>query len=272
MTKQVIYHTISILMTILFVFSLAFSYGQYLGHVEAISILRVQQGGTGAGEFSANTLLVSGSSSTTAMQATSSPTVSWLTATDTGATSTFYGGVEITSTGGILVANLSSCDTIDTDSSGVLVCGTDGGGGVTADSLDFSDFKDAMNLDANTTISTGGLTLTLDLDTTGLFEVTGGMNVTGSLDVTGDLQVSGTYFGATFDTATAAALTIAGTNATAVSICNSAACDTITIGTNSDADTITIGEANDDVSITDADWSIASDGTILAAGITGTSL
>ncbi len=62
------------------------------------------------------------------------------------------------------------------------------------------------------------------------------------------------------DTLTAGALAIGNTTATSVSLCNSAACDTLSLGTNTDADTITIGEANDDVSLTDAQWSISAAG------------
>src|SRR5205085_11397097 len=40
------------------------------------------------------------------------------------------------------------------------------------------------------------------------------------------------------------------TTATAVSICNSASCDTITIGTNADADSIQIGDASDTITLT----------------------
>ncbi len=71
--------------------------------------------------------------------------------------------------------------------------------------------------------------------------------------------------GTGLDTNGAGALTVGNTNATSVSVCNSAACDTLTLGTNADADTITIGEANDDVSITDANWSISAAGLITTA-------
>jgi hypothetical protein len=79
--------------------------------------------------------------------------------------------------------------------------------------------------------------------------------------------------GVGLDTNGAGALTLGNTNATSVSLCNSAACDTLTLGTNTDADTITIGEANDDVSIVDAQWSITAAGgasftTLSSTGIT----
>ncbi len=51
------------------------------------------------------------------------------------------------------------------------------------------------------------------------------------------------------DVASAGTLSIGNSTATAVSICNSAACDTITIGSNADADTITVGDSNDTVGI-----------------------
>ncbi len=51
------------------------------------------------------------------------------------------------------------------------------------------------------------------------------------------------------DTISAGTLTIGNSTATAVSICNSANCDTVTIGNNADADTITIGDSLDTVAI-----------------------
>lgn len=93
----------------------------------------------------------------------------------------------------------------------------------------------------------------------------------GSADFRGGIKVSGTpitaYTGSSVDTGSAGALAIGNTNATSVTMCNSAACDTATIGTNTDADTITIGESNDTVSLASANWSITGPGVV-----TGTSL
>lgn len=78
--------------------------------------------------------------------------------------------------------------------------------------------------------------------------------------------ITGATLGATTFTtdavagATATTLAIGNTTSTAASVCNSAACDTITLGTNTDADTITIGESNDTTSITSALWSVTGPG------------
>ncbi|MBI4101144.1 hypothetical protein HY441_01555, partial [Candidatus Microgenomates bacterium] len=73
----------------------------------------------------------------------------------------------------------------------------------------------------------------------------------GSIDVGADnITTTGTVFGNDFDRSTAGALSFGNTNATSVSICNSAACDTIDIGTNADADTITIGNITGTTALT----------------------
>jgi len=72
------------------------------------------------------------------------------------------------------------------------------------------------------------------------------------------------------DTSAAGALTIGNTTATSVSVCNSAACDTLLLGSNADADTITIGDAASDttslngltVAIDSGDWDITTTGAI----------
>ncbi len=63
---------------------------------------------------------------------------------------------------------------------------------------------------------------------------------------------------AALDQSTAGALTIGNTTATSVSICNSAACDTISIGSNADADTITIGDSSDGLTIASSTFNVAS--------------
>ena len=68
------------------------------------------------------------------------------------------------------------------------------------------------------------------------------------------------------DTNAAGALALGNTNATSVSLCNSAACDTVTIGTNADADTITIGDSTDSTSLNSANWSMATSGNLTTAG------
>lgn len=79
---------------------------------------------------------------------------------------------------------------------------------------------------------------------------------------TGNITVAA---GVGLDTNGAGALAIGNTNATSVSVCNSATCDTLTLGNNADADTITIGDSLDTVSATSANWSITTAGLITTA-------
>ena len=67
------------------------------------------------------------------------------------------------------------------------------------------------------------------------------------------------------DVATAGALAIGNTTATSVSICNSAACDTLTLANNADADTVTIGDSLDTIGINGA---TTITGTTAVVGIT----
>ncbi len=64
----------------------------------------------------------------------------------------------------------------------------------------------------------------------------------------------------------AATLNIANTNASAVSLCNSAACDTIQIGTNADADTIQIGDNSDTFSMDTSNFDVSSGDLTLGGG------
>ena len=79
----------------------------------------VFQGGTGAATFSANSIIVSGTSALNPLTASNTPMVSAINATSTGATSTFNGGIYILQ--GFRVDDLVSCDTINTDSAGFFV-------------------------------------------------------------------------------------------------------------------------------------------------------
>ncbi len=82
------------------------------------------------------------------------------------------------------------------------------------------------------------------------------------LDVTGTIRATGSVLSSDIDADTAGALTIGNTTATAVSICNSAACDTISIGNNADADTITIGDSPDGLTISSSGFNLTSGGAI----------
>lgn len=82
----------------------------------------------------------------------------------------------------------------------------------------------------------------------------------------GTIQTTGSVFGNAFDRSSAGALTIGNTNATSISLCNSAACDTISIGTNADADSITIGDATDSFTLASSGLNVSSAGAL--SGIT----
>ncbi len=85
----------------------------------------------------------------------------------------------------------------------------------------------------------------------------------GAIDTGADnITTTGTVFANNFDRSTSGALTFGNTNATSVSICNSAACDTIDIGTNTDADTITLGDTNDTLSIASTGLNVSSGGAL----------
>ena len=110
-----------------------------------------------------------------------------------------------------------------------------------------TDYTNALSIGDNNIIGT-----TSAIDFTN-FDVSTGGNITVAA-------------GVGLDTNAAGALAIGNTNATSISECNSAACDTYTLGTNADADTITIGDASDSTSLNSANWSIATTGNITTAG------
>ncbi len=102
--------------------------------VDAARVLRVPQGGTGFGSSSPSTLLVTGSTTTDRLFASSSPQMGHLIATTTDATASGNNIATSTLSGALIVGegvqfgSLISCDTIDTDSNGALTCGVDVGG------------------------------------------------------------------------------------------------------------------------------------------------
>ena len=89
------------------------------GTLTLASALTVGNGGTGATSFGQGWLFSSGDG--TALSASTSPTVNYITATSTTATSTFAHGVAINS-GGLKLGTLTSCNNLGTDSAGNVNC------------------------------------------------------------------------------------------------------------------------------------------------------
>ena len=89
--------------------------------------ISVPGGGTGFSSTSPYSVIVSGQYGTSTLSASSSPSFGRLIATSTSATSTIQYGLKIVS-GGLTSSTLTSCDTIDTDASGNLTCGSDATG------------------------------------------------------------------------------------------------------------------------------------------------
>jgi hypothetical protein len=118
-----------------------------------------------------------------------------------------------------------------------------------------TDYTNALSIGDNNII---GTTAAIDLTN---FDVA----------TTGNITVAA---GVGLDTNAAGALALGNVNATSVSICNSNACDAITIGSTADADTITIGDAASDtttlngstVAIDSADWDITTVGNMSGIG------
>lgn len=132
--------------------------------------ISVPAGGTGAGSFSPLGVLISGTTTTGVFVASSSPSFGYLIATSTSATSTIQYGLKVLS-GNIQISTLTSCNdtsVLETDSSGNLQCGADGGGGGTPGGSDgqvqynnSSAFGGATNLfydDTNNRVGVGTTT------------------------------------------------------------------------------------------------------------------
>ncbi|MCH8748853.1 hypothetical protein IH781_03855, partial [Patescibacteria group bacterium] len=112
--------------------------------------------------------------------------------------------------------------TIANDADGVGLTITPSVSTTTAIDVSDSNITNAINVGANTIL---GTTAVINFNN---FDVSTG----------GEITVAA---GAGIDTNGPGTLDVGATNATVVSICNSAACDTINIGTNADGDTINIG-------------------------------
>ncbi len=97
---------------------------------------------------------------------------------------------------------------------------------------------------------TGSNTLTFQSGVTGdiqFYSSSNKITSSGVLTIASNILVGA---GSGIDVSSAGALNIGNTTATSLSLCNSAACDTLNIGTNADADAINIGDSLDTLTIT----------------------
>jgi len=107
---------------------------------------------------------------------------------------------------------------------------------------------------------TGSNILTFQSGVTGDIQFYSGSNKitsSGVLTIASNILVGA---GSGIDVSSAGALNIGNTTATSLSLCNSAACDTLDIGTNTDADTITIGDTLDNLYLNGANLEINGSG------------
>jgi hypothetical protein len=97
-------------------------------------------------------------------------------------------GMEVLSSGLALLQGCANDEVLKwNETTDVWACGTAGGGAVSADSLDFIDFEDSLDLDAATDINLGANAFTIDLDSTGDFSVRDGTTEFASFDDAGGI-------------------------------------------------------------------------------------
>jgi hypothetical protein len=156
-------------------------------------------------------------------------------------------GATSPSTGAFTTLSSTGATTIGNNTATVAINSSDWDIGVTGDVSGIGAFTmdGAFSQTGATTFSTG----------------------TGAVSLNGDTTVASgkSLFTSTLDTAAAGALAVGNVNATSVSLCNSSACDTVTIGSNADADAITIGDStNDTVTVNGSSVAIVIGGTTVS--------
>jgi hypothetical protein len=123
--------------------------------------------------------------------------------------------------------------------------------------LDRLDGKDAALVDTNDAVATA-------ITGTGALNAGSITSGFGSIDVGNDtITTTGTVFGNDHDRSTGGALTFGNTNATSVSICSTANCDTLTLGDAGDNTTTLNGTT---VAIDSSDWDISTTGALTGIG------
>ncbi|HEV7702239.1 MAG TPA: hypothetical protein VGO63_02235, partial [Candidatus Paceibacterota bacterium] len=170
--------------------------------------------------------------------------------------STTYGNGSISQSSGetLTIGTTAAALTLQTTTSGNIVLNA-GGSGTT-------ELQDATNvtglLTANGGISLGTQAIT---GTTGIIDYTNfDVNSAGNITVAAAEGL---------DTNGAGALELGKANATSIDFCNSATCDTISIGNlaTTDADAITIGDVLDTTAINSTGWSMTGAGTLAVVSI-----
>jgi len=226
--------------------------------------LNVSTGGVLTGVASIDTIATSSTALTFAGAGTiSSTTISPITI-DSGTTGTVNIGTGTAGKAINIGTNNTTADTIAIGSALDTVTLTGGSGssivwnGVTISAAELAllDGHDAALVDTNDAVATA----IIGTGALNAGSITSGF---GAIDVGADsITTTGSSFANDFDRSTAGALTFGNTNATSVSICDSANCDTITIGTNGDPDTITIGDVSDTFSLASTAFNVSTTGAL----------
>jgi hypothetical protein len=144
--------------------------------------------GSASGEGSTSTLAVVSGNGAIVVN-TDDITLTLAASADGLSSSTSSGsGMEVLSSGLALLQGCANDEVLKwNETTDVWACGTAGGGAVSADSLDFIDFEDSLDLDAATDINLGANAFTIDLDSTGDFSVRDGTTEFASFDDAGGI-------------------------------------------------------------------------------------
>lgn len=176
------------------------------------------------------------------------------------ATTSSGSGIEVLASGAGLLQGCSDGQVLKwNETTDVWACNS----AFTSNSLNFSDFADALTVDAATTISLGANNLTTNLSGTGDYAIQFGGNTVFQILDTGAVTIGSIL----------ADQTIGLDNGTgAINIATDSDANAVNIGTGTAADTVTIGDANASVAIADAQWSVTSAGAASFASLAGAGL
>jgi hypothetical protein len=178
--------------------------------------------------------------------------------------------------GGFVPAQSGTDNQIPVLTSGALVLGHATAAGIKATGSNVLTLQSGVTGDIQFFSSSNKITSAGALTIAGLFTANGGISLgtqaltgtTGIIDYTNfDVDATGNIAVAAakgLDTNGAGTLQLGKSNATAIDLCNSANCDTISIGnlSSTDADAITIGDALDTTVINSTGWNVTGAGAL----------